>query len=77
MVYFDKSQENYYKITIFLGDLINIPVIMIKKMDGENIKEFLLSNDENVSKTVSVSISFELVSYFFFSLNLIPFQSKN
>jgi len=40
---------------------------MIKKSDGENIKEFLLSKDETVSKSVSVSITFELVRYFSFA----------
>jgi len=54
-------------IHLFLGDLINIPVLMIKKSDGENIKEFLLSKDETVSKSVSVSITFELVRYFSFA----------
>ena len=51
----------FFLLIISKGDLINIPVIMVKKHDGDIIKEFLLSDDKNLAQSVSVSISFELV----------------
>ena len=60
---------DFYDISLFIktfkGGLINIPVLMIKKSDGDNIKEFLLSGNDSVSKGVSISINFEIVSFFF------------
>lgn len=47
------------------GDLINIPVLMVKKRDGDIIKEFLLSENKTIAKSVVLSISFELVCYYF------------
>jgi len=46
-----------------LGDLINIPVLMVKKRDGDIIKEFLMDENENIAKSVAISISFELVPF--------------
>lgn len=50
-------------ICFFKGDLINIPVLMIKKHDGDIIKEFLLSENITLSTSVSVSVNFELVLF--------------
>jgi hypothetical protein len=56
------------------GSLINIPVVLIRKSDGDNLLNILKKND--TANLISVKVTFKMVEKFFLGISF-KNQEKN
>ena len=58
-----KGKFTSEKIWLFLGESINVPVVLISEIDGETILKYLNSTNETLSRSVALSVKFSMVTY--------------
>lgn len=65
----DENVENVLMMDDGTGSDIYIPTVIISKIDGEKIKEFLISNRNSVNKhDVIMTIEFDMVNFLFLKI---------